>query len=57
MVLLSLTLALVAPYVLLTVTRRLFPAARLQPAKRAKVGVSLLFLITASGAFRAARPT
>lgn len=51
MMLLALTLALVAPYLLLTATGRLFPAARLEPATRAKVGVSLLFLITGAGHF------
>lgn len=51
MVLLSLTLALIAPYVILTAIGRLIPAARLERTTRAKVGVSLLFLITASGHF------
>lgn len=51
MILLSLTLALVAPYLLLTAAGRFFPAARVEPTTRARVGLTLLFLITASGHF------
>lgn len=51
MMLLALTLALVAPYPVLTVVGHLFPAARTEPATRARVGVTLLFLITGAGHF------
>ena len=51
MTLLFLTLALVGPYAVLTAAGHLLPDARLAPRTRARVGVSLLFLITASGHF------
>lgn len=51
MTLLFLTLALLGPYALLTAVGRVLPRARLAPRTRAKVGVSLLFLVTASGHF------
>lgn len=51
MTLLFLTLALVGSYALLTAAGRLLPGVRLAPRTRAKVGLSLLFLITASGHF------
>ena len=51
MTLLFLTLALLGPYVLLTAAGRVLRGARLAPRTRAKVGVSLLFLVTASGHF------
>jgi uncharacterized membrane protein len=51
MTLLFLTLALIAPYAFLTLTGWLSSRVRLAPRTRAKVGVSVLLLITASGHF------
>ncbi|HEX2190158.1 MAG TPA: hypothetical protein VHG51_14720 [Longimicrobiaceae bacterium] len=51
MLLLFLTLALVGPYALLTLAERVFPSLKLERRTRAKVGVSALLLITASGHF------
>jgi uncharacterized membrane protein len=49
--LLALTGALVGPYVLLTLIGFVFPSAAVSPRTRAKVGVSLLFVITSVGHF------
>ncbi len=51
MTLLLLVAALVGPYAILTLAGHLRPAARISPRAKAKVGLSLLFLITASGHF------
>lgn len=51
MTLLALTLALTTPYLLLSIAGRLAPTLRLGRAHRAKVGLSVLLLITASGHF------
>jgi hypothetical protein len=49
--LLALTAALVGPYVLLTFIGSMFRSAAVTPRTRARVGVSLLFLITSVGHF------
>lgn len=51
MMLLFLALALVGPFALLTLAGRVSPGLRTDRRSRAKVGVSLLLLITASGHF------
>lgn len=51
MVLLLLTLALVGPYALLTLVGPLSPRLQTERRTRAKAGVTLLLLITASGHF------
>lgn len=51
MTLLFLTLALVGPFLLLTLAGRVSPGLGVAPRTRARVGVSLLLLVTASGHF------
>jgi uncharacterized membrane protein len=51
MTLLALSGALVGPYVLLTLIGSLFPSAAVSPRTRAKVGVSLVFIITSVSHF------
>jgi uncharacterized membrane protein len=49
--LLALTAALVGPYALLTLIGSMFPSVAVAPRTRAKVGVSLFFLMTSVGHF------
>lgn len=56
MTLVGMSLALVGPFLVLTVVDRLFPDFRLAVEVRARVGVSLLFLITGAAHFAKAQP-
>jgi uncharacterized membrane protein len=49
--LLFLTLVLVGPYLVLTAVGHWYPRARMRSTTRAKVGLSLLFVVTSSGHF------
>lgn len=51
MTLLFLLFLLVAPYLILTLLGRWFPSLRMGPSKRARVGLSLFFLVTALAHF------
>lgn len=51
MTLLFLLFLLVAPYLILTLLGRGFPSLRMGPSKRARVGLSLFFLVTALAHF------
>ena len=51
MQLLFLFLLLVLPYIILTLLRRFVPQFEMVPAKRARVGLTLFFLITSLGHF------
>lgn len=51
MTLIFLLLLLVGPYLVLTLVGRRLPRLRIAPSKRARVGLSLFFLVTASQHF------
>src|SRR5688500_20406948 len=51
MTLLFLMLLLVAPYLMLTLLGRWIPRMKMAPSKRAKVGLSLFFVVTALAHF------